>query len=121
MLNKQDNDISRLLPLREPTFLILLSLAEGEKHGYAILKDVSEISHGNVTMSTGTLYEALSRLLQQGIIERVVNHSQASGENYPGRPRKLYRLTTKGVRVVEAETMRIQSLVDAAQTRLSRS
>ncbi|MCA9931447.1 MAG: PadR family transcriptional regulator [Anaerolineales bacterium] len=120
MINRQD-DISSLLPLREPTFLILLSLADGEKHGYAILKDVSEISHGNVTMSTGTLYEALSRLLEQGIIERAANQPPSAAENYPGRPRKSYRLTTKGVRVVEAETMRIQSLVDIAQTRLSRS
>ncbi len=61
-MTNQADDMAAMLPLREPTFLILLSLADGEKHGYAILKDVSEISQGKVLLSTGTLYEALARL-----------------------------------------------------------
>ena len=60
----------RSLPVTEPVLLILLSLAEQPRHGYSILKDVQEMSNGQVTLSTGTLYGALRRLLQDGWIER---------------------------------------------------
>jgi len=115
--------VSELLPLREPTFLILLSLAPGKKHGYAILKDVKEISRRKVRLSTGTLYEALARLLDQGLIERVFDgeadvDDPQKGQNHPGRPRKAYRLTKNGRRVLEAETKRMRSLIAIAQRRL---
>ena len=115
-MTTQPDDISDLIPLREPTFFILLSLAQGEKHGYAILKDVEAVSEGNVTLSTGTLYEALARLLDQGLIERV---ESASDAGHPGRPRKHYRLSARGLRVMQAETARLQALLVAAQQRLS--
>jgi len=57
-------------PLSEPVLLILLSLAEQPRHGYSILKDVEEISQGRVALSTGTLYGALRRLLDDRWIER---------------------------------------------------
>lgn len=114
-MTTQRDDLSDLIPLRQPTFFILLSLAHGEKHGYAILKDVETVSEGKVTLSTGTLYEALARLLDQGLIERV---SSAGGDNHPGRPRKRYRLTARGLRVMQAETARLQALLAAAQQRL---
>ena len=111
------------LPLRQPTFFILLSLVPGKKHGYAILKDIEEVSRGKVRLSTGTLYEALARLLEQGLIERI-DETASNGEepdasqNHPGRPRKSYRLTRLGRRVLEAETKRLQTLIVAAQRRL---
>lgn len=114
-MTTQSDNISDLIPLREPTFFILLSLAQGQKHGYAILKDVESVSEGKVTLSTGTLYEALARLLDQGLIERVAD---AAKDNHPGRPRKLYRLTARGLRVMQAETARLQALLVAAQQRL---
>lgn len=119
-MQHQDDDFSHLLPLREPTFFILLSLSEGEKHGYAIIKDVAALSNGKVNLSTGTLYEALARLLDQLLIERV----EAGGDTpeqaaHPGRPRKAYRLTPKGGQVVQAEMVRLQSLVLAAERRLA--
>jgi len=113
-MTNQADDMAALLPLREPTFLILLSLADGEKHGYAILKDVSEISQGQMLLSTGTLYEALARLRDDGWIERV----QEPQSIHPGKPRKAYRLTPLGQRVVQAETARLQALMLAAQQRL---
>jgi DNA-binding PadR family transcriptional regulator len=119
MTNPTD-DISDLIPLREPTFFILLSLAEGEKHGYAIMRDVSAISQERVSLSTGTLYEALARLLDQALIERVMAASDlAQAESHPGRPRKAYRLTARGERVVAAELTRLQMLVSVAQRQLS--
>ncbi|HRQ36631.1 MAG TPA: PadR family transcriptional regulator [Chloroflexota bacterium] len=116
----QNDDISNLLPLREPTFFILLSLAEGEKHGYAIIKDVAALSGGKVSLSTGTLYEALARLLDQALIERVESGGSPDDASvHPGRPRKAYRLTPKGGQVVQAEMARLQALIVAAQQRLA--
>jgi DNA-binding PadR family transcriptional regulator len=108
---------SSYLPLTEPTFYILLSLALGKKHGYAILKDVEALSNGKVSLSTSTLYGALGRLLDQGLIERVPNDEEEENTG-PGLPRKAYILSETGRRVLEAETDRLQSLVAVAHLRL---
>lgn len=100
-------------PLQEPTFLILLSLSSGEKHGYAILKDVESLSDGRVRLSTGTLYGALNRLLDQGLIVRGGVAGQAAGEDARGK--KTYRLARAGRQVFDAEVSRMQRLVAAAQ------
>ena len=106
------------LPLTEPTFYILLSLAPGKKHGYAILKDVKDLSHESVSLSTSTLYTAISRLLDQRLIERLPDEPENNAS--PGLPRKVYDLTELGRRVLEAETQRLQNLVAAARLRLSK-
>ncbi len=108
-------DPSSFLPLREPTFFILLSLFPSEKHGYAILKEVEALSQHNVRLSTGTLYEALSRLLDQGLIERVEQESAGVG---PGKPRKVYRLSHLGRQVIEVEAARLQALTTAARRQM---
>lgn len=100
-----------MIPLTEPTFLILLSLAPDEKHGYAIMQDVAEISGGRVKLSTGTLYTALKRLLEDGWIEPV------EGADAP-RGRKAYRLTPTGRKMVQAETERLAALAGLARRRL---
>ena len=107
---------SKFLPLREPTFFILLGLARGEKHGYAIMQEVDALSQGRIKLSTGTLYEALARLLDQGLIERV--DALCKKPSHPGRPRKSYRLTEMGQRVLAAEIDRLRTLVTVAQQRL---
>ena len=104
------NDILLNLPLREPTFLILLSLSPGPKHGYAILKEVESLSEGRVKLSTGTLYGAIERLLDQGWIRRV-DDPIPNGTN---RPRKAYDLTELGRRVLNAEIARMRKLVSVA-------
>lgn len=106
-------NIQKNLPLTEATFLLLLSLATGPRHGYAILKDVQELSGGRVVLSTGTLYGAIKRLVEQGWIERF--EGQFPDES--GRPRKEYRLTGLGRRVFDAERLRLQSLLAAVQLR----
>ncbi len=111
----QANSLS-YLPLTEPTFYILLSLAPGKKHGYAILKDVEALSGGKVSLSTSTLYSALSRLLDQGLIERIAD--ETTNKAGPGLPRKAYVLSEIGRRVLKAETNRMQALVAAAHLRL---
>ncbi len=101
------------LPLTEVTYFILLSLAPQTKHGYAIMKDVRLLSHDRVVLSTGTLYGALKRLLEQAWIERVDEPKM----DETGRPRKVYALTPVGRRMLGAEITRLKSLVGAAQLR----
>ena len=105
------------LPLTESTFYILLSLAPGKKHGYAIMKDVKDLSNERVNLSTSTLYTAVGRLLDQELIERLSDNDQDAG---PGLPRKSYILTDLGRRVLEAESVRLQGMVKEANLRLSR-
>jgi DNA-binding PadR family transcriptional regulator len=106
------------LPLTETTLFILLSLAAGDKHGYAIMKDVEALSMGRVSFSTGTLYGALRRLLDQGWIERV-DEIAGGGADEIGRPRKAYRLTAPGRRILGAEARRLRLLVTTAERRLA--
>jgi DNA-binding PadR family transcriptional regulator len=119
MLMKTPNSNSQTpSPLTEATYLVLLSLVPSPKHGYAIMKDVQHLSEGRVTLSTGTLYGVLKRLLEQEWIERVEETSGASGpDNSPGRERKSYTLTRMGKLVLNTETNRLQSLVSVARQR----
>lgn len=109
-----------VLPLTEVAFFILLSLAPKPKHGYAIMKEVEQLSDGRVTLSTGTLYGAIKRLLEQEWIEPI-DEAELAGNNpdTPKRGRKAYTLTDWGRRILQAETARLQSLVVAAQLRLA--
>lgn len=106
-------DLKHKLPLSEAVFLILLSLAEEPKHGYAIMKDVHELSAMRVSLSTGTLYGALKRLLKQGWVARAAE--DAVIEN--GRERKQYLLTELGLRILDAEAARMQALASVARLR----
>ena len=96
------------IPLTEPTYFILLSLSPKPKHGYAIMQDVREISENRVILSTGTLYGALKRLLDQGWIIRM-------DEKNASRDRKVYKLTEHGQRALEEEITRLQNLLIAAE------
>ena len=115
--NTQIND---LLPLREPTFYILLSLAGGEKHGYGILKTIEQLSRGKLRLSTGTLYEALARLVELEWIERVDSSLPTSDPDADQRSktRKAYRISRLGMRVLRAELDRLQALVSTARLQL---
>jgi DNA-binding PadR family transcriptional regulator len=106
-------DIQEQLPLTESTFFIIVSLAPGPRHGYAILKEVEALSEGRVTLSTGTLYGALKRMLDGGWIERADDPAPDESE----RERKAYRLTKLGQLVLEAETVRLRRLLALAQLR----
>ena len=99
--------------LSEPVLLVLLSLAEQPRHGYSILKDIESMSDGRVLLSTGTLYGALQRLLDNGWIERVQE------ENTP-RDRRTYRLTSRGRRNLQMEIERMRHLTRMASLRVAR-
>jgi DNA-binding PadR family transcriptional regulator len=101
-------------PLTEPVLLILLSLAERPRHGYALLKDIETLSDERVRLSTGTLYGALRRLLEDQWIERF---DQADAT----RDKQAYRLTAAGRRQLEWEYGRLRQLTRAAGARLRMS
>ena len=104
-------------PLTEATFFILMSLAPIPKHGYAIMKEVKELSDGRIKFSTGTLYGAIRRLLEQGWIKRVDDPEP----NPTDRERKAYSLTDKGWKVVNAEVERLRSLLSTAEQQIPES
>jgi DNA-binding PadR family transcriptional regulator len=87
----------------EQVFLILLSLAAGRKHGYAILDDVEAMSGRALVLSTSTLYSALGRLER----EVLVGHVEAEREVAPGLPRKVYELTPGGLALLQGEAARL--------------
>jgi len=101
------------LPVTEPVLLILLSLAEQPRHGYSILQDVQAISNGRVVLSTGTLYGALRRLLEDDWIERVKEEDSSRG-------RQAYRLTSHGRRNLQLEVSRLKHLTRVASLRVAR-
>jgi DNA-binding PadR family transcriptional regulator len=107
----RDREILEELPLTETTFFILLSLSPNPKHGYAMMKDVEQLSEGRIRLSTGTLYGAIKRLLEDGWIKRVEDHNTQED----GRGRKVYALTRYGRHILNAEVDRLQDLVAAAQ------
>ena len=110
-------EIQSQLPLTETTLLILLSLVPQPRHGYAIMKEVEALSHGRVQLSTGTLYGAIKRMLEQGWIERYDETVVDDERGQSRRERKAYRLTDLGQRILEAETARLQSLIAVSQQR----
>jgi len=112
-------EVQSQLPLTEATYFILLSLASGPRHGYAIMKDVRLLSHGRVALSTGTLYTALKRQLDSGWIHRADDTPGSNGGSVEsgGRQRKAYSLTPLGRHILQAEVQRLEGLVNAAQYR----
>jgi DNA-binding PadR family transcriptional regulator len=110
------SDLQPNLPLTETTLYILLSLAPGPRHGYAIMKDVRALSRNRVELSTGTLYSALKRLLDQNWIRRTEDPDPIAAND--GRNRKVYVLTDLGTNILQAEVDRLQSLVGVARGRV---
>lgn len=101
-------------PLQEPTFLILSALAAGPMHGYGVIQEVSALSAGRVTLRPGTLYGALDRLVEQGLVV------QDGEEVVDGRLRRYYRLTDPGADLLAVEVERMADNAKAAAARLRR-
>jgi DNA-binding PadR family transcriptional regulator len=103
-----------LLPLTPTVFHILLALADGEKHGYAIMQEVEARTGGAMRMGPGTLYGSIQRMLKDGLIAETPKRAEAAhGEER----RRYYRLTSFGQRVLQAEAHRLEQLVHLAQSK----
>jgi DNA-binding PadR family transcriptional regulator len=101
-----------LLPLTSAMFHVLVALADGDLHGYAVIKDVSARTGGRVELGTGTLYGIIKRLLAEGL---VVESKRRPAAAHDDERRRYYRLTPFGKLVVIAETERLESMVEAAR------
>lgn len=100
------------LPLTPALFHVLLALADGDKHGYAILKEVAQRTGGKVELSTGTLYGIIKRLVSEGMIQRSNRRPPPTKDD---DRRRYYRLTDFGRAVAVAEARRHETLVAMAR------
>jgi DNA-binding PadR family transcriptional regulator len=100
------------LPLAPATFEILLALVDGERHGYAIMKEVTTRTEGAVRLGPGTLYGALKRLLEAGLVDE---GSERADPELGDDRRRYYRLTNFGLRVARMEARRLDAMVRAAR------
>jgi DNA-binding PadR family transcriptional regulator len=106
----------QLLPLRPVVFHVLLSLADGERHGYAIVQDIVERSAGRIRLEPGNLYRHLKSMLDERLIEESERRPVADKDD---ERRRYYRLTKLGRQVALAETARLEALAVDARTRLA--
>ena len=100
------------LPLTPAVFNILLALADGEKHGYAIMLEVEENTRGEVKMGPGTLYGSIKRMLEAGMIEE---SGERPDPQLDDQRRRYYRLTGVGQRALRAEAERLSRQVSIAR------
>ena len=101
-------------PLTPALFNVLLALADGDKHGYAILKEVAEHTNSQVQLSTGTLYGIIKRLLNDGLIVELRNRPAVEHDD---QRRRYYRLTPVGREIAVAEARRMENLIARAQSK----
>jgi DNA-binding PadR family transcriptional regulator len=107
-------DVERLLPLKPVVFHVLLSLVDGERHGYGLVQDVERRTAGRMRLEPANLYRSLRAMLDAGLIEEIARRA-APGED--DARRRYYRITRFGVRVAEAESGRLHALVAEARAR----
>ena len=100
------------LPVTAAVFHILLAIGDEEKHGYAIMQEVAGATEGRIRMGPGTLYGAIKKLLEDGLIVEV--DGRVDGE-LDGSRRRYYRLSKLGARVASAEAQRLAALVKLAR------
>jgi DNA-binding PadR family transcriptional regulator len=108
----RDADAVRFLPLTPATFYVLISLADGEKHGYAVIRDVHTRTEGRVTLNVGTLYAALRRLEREGLIAESDERPDPALDD---ERRRYYAISPLGRAVITAEARRMESAVDMAR------
>ena len=104
------DDIKALLPLQPTTFHILLSLTDEDRHGYAIILEVSRRTQGELKLSAGTLYRSIQRMVESGLITEIRTRPEFDDER-----RRYYRITPLGRAVAEAEAGRLRDLLKMAR------
>ena len=114
MTRSINNDLTPedFLPLHRDTFQILVSLADGDRHGYAILQEIAERTGDPRAVTPSTLYSSIRRLLESGLIKEL--HDRRNRDNEDQR-RRYYRLTPLGRRVAELEARRLDRLLKDAR------
>lgn len=103
-----------LLPLTPAMFQVLIALADGEKHGYAIIKEVARRTAGEVSLSAGTLYAIVRRFEQEGVVEESASRPDPALDD---ERRRYFRLTAFGREVAQAEARRMETALRMAQAK----
>jgi DNA-binding PadR family transcriptional regulator len=101
-----------LLPLPPATFHILMAVADEDRHGYAIIQDVSARTGGEIELSAGTLYRSIQRMLEQGLL---VETQDRPAPELDDERRRYYRITAFGAATARAEVRRLSQLVKLAR------
>ncbi len=114
MSRTDDKSISGLLPLAPLAFHILLQLAEGERHGYALKRAIAQRTDGAINPGPGALYTTIAKMVGAGLIEE---SDERPDPHLDDERRRYYRITTLGRRVARAEAVRMRDLVEAADRR----
>ena len=113
-MTARNRRVDHFLPLTPALLHTLLALADGEKHGYAIIKEIARRTDDGVRLSAGTLYALVKRALGDGLIVESDNRPDAALDD---ERRRYYRLTPLGRSVAEAEVGRLQAVVDLARAK----
>ncbi len=106
-MSRNDKEIASLLPLTPVVFHILLALTDGPRHGYAIMQEVNHRSDGKVGLGPGTLYGAIQRMEDSGVLQKTAPPAAEA----PDPRRRYYQMTEWGRSALLAETERLESLV----------
>jgi DNA-binding PadR family transcriptional regulator len=111
-MRRLTRDPATMIPLKHATFQVLLALADGQAlHGYAIMQAVAEMTEGRESILPGTLYAALARMVDDGLVEEKEGTADPSG----GPARRYYRRTNFGRAVARAESERLRALLEVAR------
>src|ERR1051325_5292075 len=108
MARSQQNTVDRLLPLSLPVFHMLLELAEGERHGYALKRAILQRTGGKLNLGSGALYGSINKMLEDGLI---AESDERPDPHLDDERRRYYRITALGRRVAQAEAVRLRALV----------
>jgi len=104
----RDDDLESLLPLPPATFHVLVALADADRHGYAIMREVADRTGGKTKLNPGTLYTTIQRLLERGLI---VELHERRDPDVDDERRRYYRLTPAGRRAARLEMARLSGMV----------
>ena len=103
-----------LLPLKPVVFQVLLSLIDGERHGYALVQDIAERTSARIDLEPGNLYRILKSMMDEGVIEEAERRAAPDRDD---ERRRYYRITPFGRKVARAEAMRLEEIVAEARAR----
>jgi DNA-binding PadR family transcriptional regulator len=115
MPKAKENPVDALLPLPLPIFHMLLALMEGERHGYALKREILQRTGGKLNLGSGALYGSINKMLEQELIEE---SEERPDSHLDDERRRYYRITALGRRVAQAEAVRLRQLVRLAEDSL---
>jgi DNA-binding PadR family transcriptional regulator len=115
MAKPKQSRVDDLLPLTPAVFQMLLALGEGERHGYALKREILKRSNGKMNLGSGALYGSINKMLEAGLIEE---SGERPDPHLDDERRRYYRITALGRRAAQAEAMRMRALVELTEARL---